>query len=83
MVELGIEKRMDMAVHHAAGVTRGRDEVYVAPVSLLATKGPAQLLISTAYSLSFWDLQHFMVIIKLSSPLPQVLSSRYTKLKDI
>ncbi|XP_057792967.1 uncharacterized protein LOC131009569 isoform X4 [Salvia miltiorrhiza] len=38
-----------------------RDEVYVAAVAL---KGPAQLLFSTAYSLNFWDLQHFMVILK-------------------
>ncbi|KAI3457751.1 hypothetical protein Pfo_014414 [Paulownia fortunei] len=45
-----------------------RDEVYVAALPLRATKGPAQLLMSTAYSLNFWDLQHFMVIIKPSSP---------------
>ncbi|KAH1129235.1 hypothetical protein J1N35_000613 [Gossypium stocksii] len=49
-------------------LTRGKDEVYVAAVALRATKGPAQLLMSTAYSLSVWDLQHFMVIIKPSSP---------------
>ncbi|KAH0669672.1 hypothetical protein KY285_023839 [Solanum tuberosum] len=46
-----------------------RDEVYVAAVPLRATKGPAQLLMSTAYSLNFWDLQHFMVIINPSSSL--------------
>ncbi|XP_059662916.1 uncharacterized protein LOC132308733 [Cornus florida] len=45
-----------------------RDEVYVAAVPLRATKGPAQLLMSTAYSFNLWDLQHFMVIIKPSSP---------------
>ncbi|KAG4192952.1 hypothetical protein ERO13_A07G189700v2 [Gossypium hirsutum] len=50
-------------------LTRSKDEVYVAAVALRATKGPAQLLMSTAYSLSVWDLQHFMVIIKPSSPL--------------
>ncbi|MCE0480673.1 hypothetical protein HAX54_037709 [Datura stramonium] len=44
-----------------------RDEVYVAAVPLRGTKGPAQLLMSTAYSLNFWDLQHFMVIINPSS----------------
>ncbi|KAJ0053815.1 hypothetical protein Pint_01901 [Pistacia integerrima] len=55
---------------NSAGVTRGRDEVYVAAVPLRATKGPAQLLMSAAYSLSLWDLQHFMVIIKPSSPPP-------------
>ncbi|PIN17521.1 hypothetical protein CDL12_09799 [Handroanthus impetiginosus] len=51
----------------------GRDEVYVAALPLRATKGPAQLLMSTAYSLNFWDLQHFMVIIKPSSPSHQAL----------
>ncbi|CAK9133390.1 unnamed protein product [Ilex paraguariensis] len=48
--------------------TMGRDEVYVAAVPLRAARGPAQLLMSTAYSLNLWDLQHFMVIIKSSSP---------------
>lgn len=47
---------------------RGRDGVYVATLPLRASKGPAQLFFSTAYSLHFWDLQHFMVIIKPSSP---------------
>nr|XP_009777889.1 PREDICTED: uncharacterized protein LOC104227350 isoform X2 [Nicotiana sylvestris] len=48
-----------------------RDEVYVAAVPLRATKGPAQLLMSTAYSFNLWDLQHFMVIINPnSSSLP-------------
>ncbi|KAM7492394.1 hypothetical protein LguiA_035315 [Lonicera macranthoides] len=50
--------------------TRADDEVYVAAVSLRATRGPAQLLMSTAYSLNLWNFQHFMVIIKPSSPLP-------------
>ncbi|KAK6155296.1 hypothetical protein DH2020_009544 [Rehmannia glutinosa] len=51
-----------------------RDEVYVGAVPLRASKGPAQLLMSTAYSLNFWDFQHFIVIIKSSSPPPpQVL----------
>uniref|UniRef100_A0A2P2J9M7 Uncharacterized protein n=1 Tax=Rhizophora mucronata TaxID=61149 RepID=A0A2P2J9M7_RHIMU len=49
-------------------MTTGRDEVYVAAVPLRATKGPAQLLTSAAFSLKLWDLQHFMVIIKPSSP---------------
>ncbi|CAN4096774.1 unnamed protein product [Withania somnifera] len=44
-----------------------RDEVFIAAVPLRATKGPAQLFMSTAYSLNFWDLQHFMVIISPSS----------------
>ncbi|KAK3016126.1 hypothetical protein RJ639_006160 [Escallonia herrerae] len=48
--------------------TVGRDEVYVAAVALRATKGPGQLLMSTAYALNLWDLQHFMVIINPSSP---------------
>ncbi|PRQ52591.1 hypothetical protein RchiOBHm_Chr2g0157151 [Rosa chinensis] len=51
-------------------VSSNRDEVYVAAVPLRAAKGPAQLLTSTAYSLNLWDLQHFMVIIKPSSPPP-------------
>ncbi|XP_030512647.1 uncharacterized protein LOC115726756 isoform X2 [Rhodamnia argentea] len=46
----------------------GRDEVYVAAVPLRATRGPAQLLTSAAYSLKLWDFQHFMVIIRTSSP---------------
>ncbi|OIT38737.1 PREDICTED: uncharacterized protein LOC109239012 [Nicotiana attenuata] len=50
-----------------ASVATRRDEVYVAAVALRATKGPAQLLMSTAYSLNFWDLQHFMVIINPTS----------------
>ncbi|PON77102.1 PTB domain engulfment adapter [Trema orientale] len=50
--------------------TRGRDQVYVAAVPLRATKGPPQLLMSAAYSLNLWDLQHFMVIIKPHSPPP-------------
>ncbi|KAF7831617.1 hypothetical protein G2W53_013950 [Senna tora] len=44
-----------------------RDEVYVAAMPLRAAKGPPQLLMSAAYSLNFWDLQHFMVILKPSS----------------
>ncbi|TKY57504.1 hypothetical protein E2542_SST21954 [Spatholobus suberectus] len=51
-----------------SAMVRGRDEVYVAAMPLRATKGPPQLLMSAAYSLNFWDLQHFMVIIKPSSP---------------
>ncbi|KAM1666600.1 hypothetical protein ACFX1X_046215 [Malus domestica] len=51
-------------------VIRGRDEVYVAAVPLRATKGPAQLLTSAAYSLNLWNLQHFMVIINPSPPPP-------------
>lgn len=55
---------------NSAAATRGRDEVYVAAVPLRATKGPAQLLMSSAYTLNVWDLQHFMVIIKPFSPPP-------------
>ncbi|KAK8717789.1 hypothetical protein V6N13_045045 [Hibiscus sabdariffa] len=51
-----------------SSLTRGKDEVYVAAVALRATKGPAQLFMSAAYSLGVWDLQHFMVIIKPSAP---------------
>jgi hypothetical protein len=49
-------------------MVRGREEVYVAAMPLRATKGPPQLLMSAAYSLNLWDFQHFMVIIKPSSP---------------
>ncbi|KAJ1415582.1 hypothetical protein SESBI_18013 [Sesbania bispinosa] len=51
-----------------SAIVRGREEVYVAAMPLRATKGPPQLLMSAAYSLNFWDLQHFMVLIKPSSP---------------
>ncbi|TYK11885.1 uncharacterized protein E5676_scaffold177G00410 [Cucumis melo var. makuwa] len=47
----------------APAVTRSGDGVYVAAVPLRATKGPAQLLASAAYSFNIWDFQHFMVII--------------------
>ncbi|GAA0156184.1 membrane trafficking regulatory protein [Lithospermum erythrorhizon] len=45
-----------------------KDEVYIATVPLRASKGPGQLLMSTAYSLNFWNLKHYMVIIKPSFP---------------
>lgn len=51
----------------------GRDAVYVAALPLRATKGPAQMLMAAAYSLNFWDLQHYLVIIRPSSPHSQVL----------
>ncbi|KAL8473930.1 hypothetical protein ACS0TY_030690 [Phlomoides rotata] len=41
-----------------------RDEVYVAAMPLRASKGPAKLVFSTAYSLNFWEFHHFMVILK-------------------
>jgi len=53
-----------------SAMPRGRDEVYVVAVPLRATKGPAQVLMSATYSLNIWDLQHFMVLIKPSSPPP-------------
>ncbi|KAD4179051.1 hypothetical protein R6Q59_022615 [Mikania micrantha] len=51
-----------------------RSDVFVAAVPLRATKGPPQLVLSTAYSLNLsWDLQHFMVL-SISIHLPsQVL----------
>ncbi|KAF5746136.1 hypothetical protein HS088_TW06G00301 [Tripterygium wilfordii] len=48
-------------------MSKGKDEVYVAAMPLRAAKGPAQLVMSAAYSLNLWDLQHFMVIVKPSS----------------
>lgn len=60
-------------------MARGReDEVYVAAVPLRATKGPAQLLMSAAYSLNLWDLQHFMVLLKPHSPSPQFQVSDFS-----
>ncbi|XP_054796344.1 uncharacterized protein LOC129301774 isoform X2 [Prosopis cineraria] len=53
-----------------AKLVSGRDEVYVAAMPLRASKGPAQLVMSAAYSLNIWDFQHFMVILKPSSPFP-------------
>ncbi|KAI0519546.1 hypothetical protein KFK09_006996 [Dendrobium nobile] len=50
---------------------KGRDAIYVAAVPLRAPRGPAQMLVSTAYSMGAWNLQHLMVIIKPSSPHPQ------------
>ncbi|XP_026665044.1 uncharacterized protein LOC103719062 isoform X2 [Phoenix dactylifera] len=50
---------------------KGRDAVYVAAVPLRAAKGPSQMLMSAAYSLGLWDLQHFMVIIKPDPSRPQ------------
>lgn len=41
-----------------------REEVYVAAMPLRASKGPAKLVFSTAYSLNFWEFHHFIVIIK-------------------
>ncbi|XP_042515427.1 uncharacterized protein LOC122089807 isoform X2 [Macadamia integrifolia] len=45
-----------------------RNEVYVASMPLRAAKGPAQLLMSAAYSLNLRDLQHYLVIIRPISP---------------
>ncbi|MED6106274.1 hypothetical protein PIB30_003687 [Stylosanthes scabra] len=51
-------------VWKSSGIVRsGREEVYVAAIPLRAAKGPPQLLMSAAYSLNFWDFNHFMVII--------------------
>eukprot|EP00268_Persea_americana_P035969 TRINITY_DN35436_c0_g1_i8.p1 TRINITY_DN35436_c0_g1~~TRINITY_DN35436_c0_g1_i8.p1 ORF type:complete len:146 (+),score=30.72 TRINITY_DN35436_c0_g1_i8:163-600(+) len=52
----------------------GRDAVYVAALPLRATKGPAQMLMTAAYSLNFWDLQHYLVIIRPSSPHSQAFA---------
>ncbi|KMZ76478.1 hypothetical protein ZOSMA_101G00620 [Zostera marina] len=43
-----------------------KEAVYVAAVPLRASKGPAQIAVSAAYSIGLWDLQHWMVIIKPS-----------------
>lgn len=62
---------MAASLAKATVLARGKDEVYVAATPLRATKGPAQLLMSTTYSLNLWDLQHFVVIIKPNLPPPQ------------
>ncbi|XP_071730040.1 uncharacterized protein [Rutidosis leptorrhynchoides] len=42
---------------------KGSEVLFVAAVPLRASRGPPQLLMSTAYSLNLsWDLQHFMVL---------------------
>ncbi|KAK6918766.1 hypothetical protein RJ641_017188 [Dillenia turbinata] len=46
----------------------GKDAIFVATMPLRAKKGPPQLLMSAAYSLNKWDVKHFMVIVKPSSP---------------
>ena len=63
----------------SANVTSGGgDAVYVATVPLRATGGPPQLIMSMAYSLNIWNLQHFMVLIKPSSSIPQEVSSLFS-----
>ena len=62
----------------SANVTSGGgDAIYVATVPLKATAGPPQLIMSMAYSLNIWNLQHFMVLIKPSSSIPQEVSSLF------
>ncbi|XP_068644537.1 uncharacterized protein [Aristolochia californica] len=51
---------------------QSRDQVYVAALPLRATRGPGQMLMSAAYSLNIWDLQHYMVVIRTKSPQSQV-----------
>ncbi|KAL9241167.1 hypothetical protein vseg_015309 [Gypsophila vaccaria] len=52
-----------------------RDQVYIAAMPLRATKGPAQLLFSTAYSFNVWQLQHFILILK-PAVIPPVADSQ-------
>ncbi|XP_037453211.1 uncharacterized protein LOC119323618 isoform X2 [Triticum dicoccoides] len=62
-----IQSRMSSAsTPTAVAVARpaGRYAVYVAAVPLRAPQGPAQALMSSAYSLGLWDLQHFMVLLR-------------------
>ncbi|KAG9443578.1 hypothetical protein H6P81_014918 [Aristolochia fimbriata] len=51
---------------------QSRDEVYVAALPLRATRGPGQMLMSAAYSLNIWELQHYMVVIRTKAPQAQV-----------
>ncbi|WOH03157.1 hypothetical protein DCAR_0522551 [Daucus carota subsp. sativus] len=50
--------------------TKREDDIYVAGIAMRGSKGPAQLALSTAYSLNFWPLYHFMVIIKQPTSPP-------------
>lgn len=62
-----IQSRMSSAsTPTAVAVARpaGRYAVYVAAVPLRAPQGPAQAMMSSAYSLCLWDLQHFMVLLR-------------------
>lgn len=69
-------------VHPSTAKGGSQEEVYVAAVELRATRGPGQLVMSAAYSLNLWDLQHFMVLIKPTSsdPPPQVQFTAVTGL---
>lgn len=55
-------------ISSANATSGGGDAVYVAAVPLRAAAGPPQLIMSMAYSLNLKNLQHFMVLIKPSSP---------------
>ncbi|KAI6672669.1 hypothetical protein NL676_000575 [Syzygium grande] len=46
----------------------GRDKAYVAAPPFRATTEPFQSVTSALHALHLWDLQHFVVIIKTSSP---------------
>lgn len=61
------------------GTSGGGDAVYVAAVPLKAAAGPPQLVMSMAYSLNLRNLQHFMVLIKPSSPIRQEVSTLLRK----
>lgn len=64
----------------ANATSGGGDAVYVAAVPLRATSGPPQLIMSMAYSLNIRNLQHFLVLIKPSSSIPQEVSSLFFSL---
>ncbi|KAJ4982116.1 hypothetical protein NE237_032953 [Protea cynaroides] len=49
-------------------LSSARHEIYVAAMPLRAAKGPAQLLMSTAYSLNLFNLLHYFVIVRSNSP---------------
>lgn len=53
------------------------DAVYVTAVPLKAAPGPPQVIMSMAYSLNLWKLQHFVVLIKPSSPIQQEVSPAF------
>lgn len=63
----------------AVGGAGSSHELFIASTPLRAAKGPPQFLLSAAYSLNVWDLQHFMLVIRSSSPpsLPPQVSSSF------
>ncbi|KAF0928934.1 hypothetical protein E2562_011030 [Oryza meyeriana var. granulata] len=71
MVSASTPAKTPLAAARPAG--RQAAAVYVAAVPLRGPKGPAQALMSAAYSLGLWDLQHFMVLLRPDPARTQAL----------